>query len=167
MIERCDECRFWNLILRRTSTSDELMHKDDWIGECRRYPPLKVSEPIPEAEYHDGEFDFPRVEAEKWCGEFKSRVVVTDILALDGLKERDLSVLSNAGIRTVQDLMAYSYNDLMSMPNLGRLSVQRITVALAIRGKMLSGTPKSSIPGFRTKSAQKSPEPAPPDQSHP
>ena len=60
--KRCGTCVFWRFGCS-TDDFDQKLHPDNYIGDCRRYPPM-----LPGG---TEESEFPLVEAGEWCGEYK------------------------------------------------------------------------------------------------
>jgi len=67
--EKCSGCKFWGLV-STTGDYGDTMHPDDYMGECRRYPP---------AFRENGLNEFPGTTASVWCGEFKTKTVGASI----------------------------------------------------------------------------------------
>lgn len=81
---RCDQCHYW---VKQEIEAER--HKDDWPGECHRYPPqMNVPTILLAAQDQDKEtpdiqaceeaactssWAFPMTRGEEWCGEFRSR----------------------------------------------------------------------------------------------
>lgn len=141
MKRRCDQCQYWVKQFTRTRHSDEKLHDDDVAGECRRLPPVLSREPVNyESEYFDEQSEFPLVIASEWCGEWRAVEMYFSIYELP-LTDREYEALHLNGIDTVNKLCSLSYQELMRIPNIGRLSVRRIATALASLGHEVPGLP--------------------------
>lgn len=76
---RCDKCIYWETWIEEGEFTD--LHKDEYPGRCRRYPPQLDAIAAGKAEEESAEgcesdpflWWQPITESANWCGEWKLR----------------------------------------------------------------------------------------------
>jgi hypothetical protein len=84
---------------------------------------------------------WPEVEPDEWCGDWRERTLADDpirkqhlIMDAKRLPTRTMIALRNGGISTFEQLCDYTEGELFSLPDMGRLGLQRLQMELAELG---------------------------------
>ncbi len=76
------------------------------------------------------------LELKRWIADFHAPILCGSIEDI-GLDFRTTACLKAEGIQTIEQLIAYTENDLLKTPNFGRKSLSLLKDALAVRGLTL------------------------------
>jgi hypothetical protein len=134
--ERCETCKWWE-------------HKPGWDGgRCHRNAPF-VPWPSPQGVDITSMTIWPCVDADDWCGEWKSLNPEShqDYRPLSCLRlsVRAVNCLESEEIFTVGQLCQKTARELLEFRNLGEVTLHEIMESLETKGMHLRGaTPKSS-----------------------
>ena len=126
MSECCENCKFW-----RVESSDG--HE----GMCLRFPPQPAYfVPQDETDWSVSAWGFPETWADEWCGEFKPNGTKFDWSVWSA---RTRNAFGRGGIRTIEDLLAKTQDDLLQLRNFGATSLFEVREVLAKAGLSLLG----------------------------
>lgn len=131
---------------------------DDFLV-CRRYPRTIVGASVPlYAEYlreERGELcvtsselvdasircsEFPSVQFDDWCGEWKQAAGVRSIFEeLDLYGVRAMRAIRVLGVKSIDELCAKHEMEILAIPGIGQTTVNEIRSSLAAIGRRLAG----------------------------
>jgi len=137
--ERCDRCKFWVPCAALSEINNHLT--DERVGDCKRFPPSYHIQQDWDAEDGDPIFNIenwhnPATKADDWCGEFKPNGTKFDWSVWSA---RTRNAFGRGGIRTIEDLLAKTQDDLLQLRNFGATSLFEVREVLAKAGLSLLG----------------------------